>query len=597
MTTIALKRIRIFLALDLLVSLLAMGFAQAQQMPGTPIAQCSASGTQVTISWGPAANATAYAPRLNYLNNDGPACIDNWLCPGDSRDWYDNNYPATSYIANVEAGQTYAFWVHAKEGENYGPPSSTVFACSPPGPATCSGVQSESATTTLTSGTFRVNAFNVQNANAVDFPTWGEQGGQDDIVWYGGINAGNGLWYADINLANHKAGSPEFGNFFTHVYMYDAESPKFCGGTVWTRTVPLPPAIQPRIVHATQLTTNCADHYCIKVTGFNFATDSYVELRRDMTGPVVAQIFALTRGTSGDAQTLDIELTDPVLRQYLASEPGLSVSVVNPGYPAAQHGGFLVVRDHNYALFGQIESFDGNRVVGWVCSDWVYSSSLTVYVRVGSDNSNDYVYGYANIARPDIAAQGKCGGTQNHGFDIYLPGRWKTGQTREVYVVADLPYLGPRFPRANMVGSPRVINFQATPYDSTFISQSIEPVMTAGTFQRVSLTLRNTGSSAWTTSSFGVTRLGSQSAQGNSTWGLTSTLVSGFVGPDKNTTFSFDVSVPLSAGYYPFRWRLFQGQPTVTATNSFGAFTPEVSVRVLVPPNTYPIFIFPEVYQ
>ena len=53
-----------------------------------------------------------------------------------------------------------------------------------------------------------------QAAEKVEFATWSEQGGQDDINWYAGYNNGNGVWTATIDSANHK----HSGTYETHVY-------------------------------------------------------------------------------------------------------------------------------------------------------------------------------------------------------------------------------------------------------------------------------------------------------------------------------------------------------------------------------------------
>ncbi|MBC3930028.1 GBS Bsp-like repeat-containing protein, partial [Undibacterium sp. CY21W] len=118
------------------------------------------------------------------------------------------------------------------------------FATNPaPLPApTCQSVYAQASTTSATSGTFRIFATGVQNASAVSFPTWGDSGGQDDLVWYPGTNLGGGTWIADINLSNHKQGNPEFGNFNTHAYASNADnSNTFCGYTNWSRVQPLTP--------------------------------------------------------------------------------------------------------------------------------------------------------------------------------------------------------------------------------------------------------------------------------------------------------------------------------------------------------------------
>jgi hypothetical protein len=120
----------------------------------------------------------------------------------------------------------------------------TVVSAAPQVAPTCSSVAPSVTTTNATTGSLRVYAYGVSNATSVFFPTWGDTGGQDDIGWYQGINAGNGTWYADVNLANHKAGNPEFGTFNTHVHMHNAAySYVWCGATNWTRTAPTPAAL------------------------------------------------------------------------------------------------------------------------------------------------------------------------------------------------------------------------------------------------------------------------------------------------------------------------------------------------------------------
>lgn len=53
------------------------------------------------------------------------------------------------------------------------------------------------------------------NAESVEFPTWSDVGGQDDLIWYKGNNCGNGQWNVIIDSKNHSAG----GNYTTDVYI------------------------------------------------------------------------------------------------------------------------------------------------------------------------------------------------------------------------------------------------------------------------------------------------------------------------------------------------------------------------------------------
>lgn len=58
----------------------------------------------------------------------------------------------------------------------------------------------------------------VDGASDVQFPTWSDENGQDDIIWYGGTNHGSGTWSTIIDSMNHASG----GRYTTHVYVTDA---------------------------------------------------------------------------------------------------------------------------------------------------------------------------------------------------------------------------------------------------------------------------------------------------------------------------------------------------------------------------------------
>ena len=66
---------------------------------------------------------------------------------------------------------------------------------------------------------------NYSGVNRVQFPTWTDYNGQDDID-YGwptssgvtGQNLGNGTWYFRVNSSAHNN---EYGKYETHIYLYD----------------------------------------------------------------------------------------------------------------------------------------------------------------------------------------------------------------------------------------------------------------------------------------------------------------------------------------------------------------------------------------
>jgi len=54
-------------------------------------------------------------------------------------------------------------------------------------------------------------------ASRVQFPTWSETNGQDDIVWYEGVNDNNGNWSVTVSSGKHKHG----GAYITDIYVTD----------------------------------------------------------------------------------------------------------------------------------------------------------------------------------------------------------------------------------------------------------------------------------------------------------------------------------------------------------------------------------------
>jgi thermolysin len=117
--------------------------------------------------------------------------------------------------------------------------------------------------------------------------------------------------------------------------------------------------------------------------------------------------------------------------------------------------------------------------------------------------------------------------------------------------------------------------------NATFISQSAPTSMTAGQSANVSVTMRNSGATTWTSD---VYKLGSQNPQDNITWGgsRVSLPAGTTVPPGSNYTFNFTITAPSAAGNYDFQWRMLKepGQ-------WFGDLTANVVVSVTsTPPPT-----------
>jgi RHS repeat-associated protein len=108
--------------------------------------------------------------------------------------------------------------------------------------------------------------------------------------------------------------------------------------------------------------------------------------------------------------------------------------------------------------------------------------------------------------------------------------------------------------------------------NAALVSQSVPSTMAAGQSYAVSVTMQNTGSTTWAAGTVGI---GSQNAQGNTTWGPSKVNLASPVAPSAQTTFNFNVTAPATPGSYNFQWKMVEG------TNGwFGAQSTNVAVNV-----------------
>jgi hypothetical protein len=110
--------------------------------------------------------------------------------------------------------------------------------------------------------------------------------------------------------------------------------------------------------------------------------------------------------------------------------------------------------------------------------------------------------------------------------------------------------------------------------DATFISQSVPTSMTTGQSSNVSVTMRNSGTTTWTSD---VYRLSSQNPQNNSVWGFNRVYLPAgtTVPPGSDYTFYFTITAPSTASSYNFQWRMVQ-----EGVAEFGNYTPNVLINV-----------------
>jgi hypothetical protein len=108
--------------------------------------------------------------------------------------------------------------------------------------------------------------------------------------------------------------------------------------------------------------------------------------------------------------------------------------------------------------------------------------------------------------------------------------------------------------------------------DAQFVSQNVPSSMAAGQQVAVSVTMKNVGTTTWSTGSY---KLGSQNPQDNMTWNAGRVLLSGPVPPGSQAVFNFTVTAPTAWATYNFQWRMTQ-----EGVQWFGTATPNVSVAV-----------------
>lgn len=271
----------------------------------------------------------------------------------------------------------------------------------------CSGAYPESASTTSTSGTFRVFAVGVSGASYIYFPTWSDSGGQDDIVWYPGIHDGGGDWHANINLGSH----PGYGAINVHVYMNNPW-PNFCGNANFTRTQPIvtvslsanPVSVAYNSSSTLTWTSSNAEYCVLYVNGQD-------------TGH---------RGLSNSVSTGNLTQSNTYKIDCINSAGGfasnsVTVNVEAPPQPPP-----------NQKPVGYLDVADCSIIGGWAFDPNTPSDSISVHIYDGGAGPGKLITSVtADGSRPDVnSAYGISG---NHGFTINTPSNLKDGKSHSIY--------------------------------------------------------------------------------------------------------------------------------------------------------------------
>src|SRR2546428_362814 len=112
---------------------------------------------------------------------------------------------------------------------------------------------------------------------------------------------------------------------------------------------------------------------------------------------------------------------------------------------------------------------------------------------------------------------------------------------------------------------------------AAFASQSVPPVVTAGTKFTAQVTLRNAGSTTWFRADDKGHYLGSQGPQDNVVWSTNRGWMDegACIAPGDSYTFTLELTAPAEPGSYPMQWQMLED-----AVEWFGATTPPVSIEV-----------------
>ena len=346
------------------------------------------------VDWDMNGTADVWVPAgLGYVNSGTSQSATN--------SWGSNGNQPFQVIAQNTAG-LHSGWTQY----------SIVLSSSNP-PPTCSSVSPQVSVTTQSSGIFNVRAYGVSpNVTQVYFPTWGAPGGQDDLVWYPGVNEGGGTWRADIDMGNHKNGAPEYGQFFTHAYLYTpSSSDVWCGATSYQRD---PVGTTPPTCTSTSVQTTSTNQTSGGLNVYAYGVSPYVTSVYFPTwgAPGGQDDVVWYPGTNLGAGTwiATIDLGNHKSNANGGPEFGLFTTHVymnSPSFPNTFCGGQTFTRTISNSTYnvnitptpsgGSVTSTDGNISCGSTCSArYTNNTSLTlnaipnsgfVFVRWGGDCS------------------------------------------------------------------------------------------------------------------------------------------------------------------------------------------------------------------
>jgi GH25 family lysozyme M1 (1,4-beta-N-acetylmuramidase) len=121
--------------------------------------------------------------------------------------------------------------------------------------------------------------------------------------------------------------------------------------------------------------------------------------------------------------------------------------------------------------------------------------------------------------------------------------------------------------------------------NASYVSSSVPGTVNAGAAFTATVTMNNNGTTAWSSSGSNPYRLGTQSPQDNTTWGLSRVnLPSSPINAGQNATFTINATAPATPGSYTFAWKMVHENvewfgATFSTTITVAAIPPSITTQ------------------
>ena len=194
--------------------------------------------------------------------------------------------------------------------------------------------------------------------------------------------------------------------------------------------------------------------------------------------------------------------------------------------------------------------------------------------RLGSQNPLDnLVFG---LNRVGLLAPVAPGATVTFNFIVAPPETGGLHDFQWQMVQEGRGFFGERTPNVAV----SVVTLSGLGNQAVFVAQTVPSNLVPGSFNPVSVTLRNNGTNTWTPDAR--YKLGAQNPADSTIWNINRVLVPHAVAPGESVTFNFNIRAPAVARNYNFQWQMLQ-----EGVAWFGQLTPNLIVTVgpLAPPS------------